>query len=74
MKKKKVISTKVKCYCGFLLSKAGIKAHISNSLIHRKRMRIFNIDSDYYVNAHNPFSRVDKKIEITKDKYILDFT
>jgi len=71
---KQVLSTKVKCYCGLLVSKAGIKGHITNSKIHRKRMSLFNISNDiWYANPHNAYARIQKTIEVTHDKFVIDF-
>tara|TARA_R100000655_G_scaffold110039_1_gene167150 strand:+ start:8132 stop:8455 length:324 start_codon:yes stop_codon:yes gene_type:complete len=70
---KEIISSKVLCYCGLLVSKAGIKSHITNSLVHRKRMSVYNIDSGYYVNPTNAYSRIQYKIEVTKDNFVIDF-
>lgn len=68
------LGKKVKCYCGLIVNKNGIKSHISTSIIHKKRMAVFNIDGSWYCPPHKPYSRIDKKIEFNEGKYILDFS
>ena len=68
------LSKKIKCYCGLIVNKNGIKSHISTSSIHKKRMSVYNIDGSWYCSPHKPYSRIDKKIEINEGKYILDFS
>jgi hypothetical protein len=62
----------VKCFCGLLISKQGLRHHISTSHIHKKRMK--NINTDLYVNPDKPFSRISKKVEISNEKVVLDFS
>ena len=67
------LSSKVKCYCGLIVSRNGIKSHISTSLIHKKRMAVYNLSDYWYVNPEKPYCRIDRNITIDKGRFILDF-
>jgi len=69
---KKLIHNKTRCACGLILSVSGIKAHVSSSQIHKKRMEKFKL-TDYYCHPKKPFSRIDKKIKIHNEKVVINF-
>tara|TARA_R100001086_G_scaffold202426_1_gene118584 strand:+ start:4166 stop:4471 length:306 start_codon:yes stop_codon:yes gene_type:complete len=69
---KKIIENKTRCACGLILSISGIKAHVSSSIIHKKRMEKFNL-TDYYVHPKSPYSRLQKTITIHKEKVVINF-
>ena len=72
---KKILENKILCFCGCLISRGGIKSHISISKLHKKRMSIFNnYNPNFYCNPLKPYSRKDNTITITNDRYVLDFS
>ena len=67
-----LISNKIRCACGLILSVSGLKAHVSSSAIHKKRMNKLGC-ADIYTHPYKPYSRIDKCIKIYKEKIVLNF-
>jgi hypothetical protein len=67
-----LVSNKIRCACGLILSVSGLKPHVSSSAVHKKRMEKIGC-ADIYTHPYRPYSRVDKCIKIYKEKIILDF-
>jgi hypothetical protein len=68
----KLISGKIRCPCGKIVSVSGLKSHISSSIVHKKRMEKIGC-ADIYVHPFRPYSRIQKNIEIFHEKTILNF-
>tara|TARA_R100000773_G_scaffold26217_1_gene22825 strand:+ start:1123 stop:1437 length:315 start_codon:yes stop_codon:yes gene_type:complete len=69
---KYLISNKIRCACGLILSVSGLKAHVSSSAIHKKRMNNLGC-ADIYTHPYKPYSRIDKCIKIYNEKIVLNF-
>jgi hypothetical protein len=67
-----LISNKIRCACGLILSVSGLKAHVSSSAIHKKRMIAIGC-ADVYTHPYRPYSRVEKCIRKYHEKVILSF-
>tara|TARA_Y100000114_G_C11732014_1_gene314133 strand:- start:673 stop:984 length:312 start_codon:yes stop_codon:yes gene_type:complete len=68
----KLISGKIRCACGKIISVSGLKSHISSSVIHKKRMEKIGC-ADIYIHPFRPYSRLQKCIEIFHEKTIVNF-
>tara|TARA_R100001163_G_C4917102_1_gene98903 strand:+ start:218 stop:529 length:312 start_codon:yes stop_codon:yes gene_type:complete len=68
----KLISGKIRCPCGKIVSVSGLKSHISSSIIHKKRMKKIGC-ADIYTHPFRPYSRIQKSIEIFHEKTIVNF-
>lgn len=67
-----MMKNKTRCACGLILSIYGIKAHVSSSKIHKKRMSALGF-TEAYCHPRRPYSRLQKKIEIQKEKITISF-
>lgn len=67
-----LISNKIRCACGLILSVSGLKAHVSSSVVHKKRMNSIGC-ADIYTHPYKPYSRIDKCIKKYNEKIILNF-
>ena len=68
----KLISGKIRCPCGKIVSVSGLKSHISSSIIHKRKMEKIGC-ADIYVHPFRPYSRIQKNIEIFHEKIIVNF-
>jgi hypothetical protein len=68
----KLISGKIRCACGKIISVSGLKSHISSSIVHKKRMEKIGC-ADVYIHPFRPYSRLQKCIEIFHEKTIINF-
>ena len=67
-----LISNKIRCACGLILSVSGLKAHVSSSFIHKKRMIEIGC-GDIYCHPYKPFSRKEHSVKFYKERVILNF-
>ena len=70
-----LISNKIRCACGLILRVSGLKAHVSSSFIHKKRMIEAGMGGvyDIYCHPYRPYSRKEKGIKFYKERVILNF-
>ena len=69
---KNMMKNKTRCACGLILSIYGIKAHVSSSIIHKDRMLKLGF-TEAYCHPRRPYSRLQKKMEIQREKITIDF-